>query len=1184
MARTAPALGRGRQVLAGLGALAVVAVVVALPFLLVWAAGNPLPVLGDWLGQLIDDPSAAGQRLWEALTSRDDGDLFLRALAVVGWVAAALATWGWATFLVAFVVEFVAQLRGRRLGRIPRRTVRLPGLRLQQKLAAALVAAIIGIVASPALSAAAVAPHGATPAAAAPHVPAAPAALRPASGPALAVTAPAAPVAAGSHASYLAHPVQRGESLLDIAEQYRVPWQRVAEATQGVVQPDGRSLQPGSTRVYPGWTVRIPAAPGTAAPATIPAAATATQSGPPMVYEVARGDWLWHVADRFLGEPTRWTEIAGLNPQLEHLDGRFPDHIEGGWTVRLPADAHDRGARPHASGTLVAPAAPVPGPADPGSGPVPPGQVPTPPGPAAPPGVPSAPPTASASPSATAGPSASGTPPNSAGPAPGAQPTAPTATAPTATAPSEDDGSDSGDRVVIGALTGAGLLSALLLAAVFRRRRRQRQHRRHGRRLPHPRGGATERALRVAEQPADVDRLDIALRSLAADLAARDPALLPDIAGAWIVGGDVSLVLTGPCPDPPTPWTGDGNQWTLPGDVPLPAVDDQLAPLPTLAAVGSQPGRHLLLDLERLGSLTIGGDADRALALLRYLASELACNAWSDEVDVIVAGFPVEETELLVALNPDRVRPVSSVAEAAGRLRRRVGAITAALGHTDATDTLAGRVTDVGEAWAPQVLLVADPTDADLPALDDLAQVIAAAGRCAVAVATSSHRNGIGTRHAITVTADGALHIQLPFLHTSAAAAGLPVGELEPLAEIMAQARAAVDEPTPAAPEPEGWAADTDAAGAILNLYGAGTTPAAPQPAAPDSPPPVDLADDPWAVAEPEEPPTAAPPTTQPAPRREPILDIPSPPATVAAAVTAPRREVTAAVRQRRRQADPHLDADLKAWRDQDPTRPRIGILGPVTVDAPGPVPDLRRRFHAEIIVFLAQRGARGVTGDQLSTALWPDQTIKDASRRVAITRARRWLGETPSGDPWLPEMGSDRVYKLEPGYLLDWHLFRRLRSRGEAHGPAGVKDLRAALELVRGVPLDGADRAYAAGARNPFTWLPESDIYPGHIVSAVVDTSHQLAELYLEVGDTTSTRWAVQRAWLADPYRGDDEPWHDLMRAAHMEGHASELRNLLGELMRVREAEVPEDLSPHTYAWLRPLLPDVLSASTPAS
>ncbi|MEK8106556.1 hypothetical protein NKG94_17335 [Micromonospora sp. M12] len=46
VARTAPMIDRGRQALAGIGALTVVALIIALPVLLVWAAGNPLPGLG----------------------------------------------------------------------------------------------------------------------------------------------------------------------------------------------------------------------------------------------------------------------------------------------------------------------------------------------------------------------------------------------------------------------------------------------------------------------------------------------------------------------------------------------------------------------------------------------------------------------------------------------------------------------------------------------------------------------------------------------------------------------------------------------------------------------------------------------------------------------------------------------------------------------------------------------------------------------------------------------------------------------------------------------------------------------------------------------------------------------------------------------------------------------------------
>jgi hypothetical protein len=83
----------------------------------------------------------------------------------------------------------------------------------------------------------------------------------------------------------------------------------------------------------------------------------------------------------------------------------------------------------------------------------------------------------------------------------------------------------------------------------------------------------------------------------------------------------------------------------------LPDVDGRVAPLPTLVAVGSQPGRHLLVDLERLGHVHIGGDPDRACSLVRYITSELACNSWSDDIENVLAGFAQDESELLVALS-----------------------------------------------------------------------------------------------------------------------------------------------------------------------------------------------------------------------------------------------------------------------------------------------------------------------------------------------------------------------------------------------------------------------------------------------------------------------------------------------------------------------------------------------------
>ncbi|WBC05304.1 LysM peptidoglycan-binding domain-containing protein [Micromonospora sp. WMMA1976] len=1051
-------------------------------------------------------------------------------MTLVGWAAVLLAAWTWVTFLVALVVETVAQLRGRRRGQVPRNAARIPGARFQQRAAAALIAAILGAVAAPALASAA-----------APAALTAPAVAAPRSDNAAAN--PAAPADAPTTIGYVEHPVERGESLLDIAEAYNMPWQRLAEANHGLAQPDGRSLQTGNTRVYAGWTLRIPVV-------ASPVART-MQAPDRLVYEVARGDWLAGVAERFLGDADRYPELVAINADLERRDYRFPDHIERGWRITLPSGARDHGAGDHARGRIIAGSRTQPAPSAPGTGGEPA------------PGVPEAgdEPTAPRPPDRDGSEPVPPAPPAPARPSDTPMPTASASSPSTTASPSDDSGtadparergpagedSDS-DAIVLGSLAGAGLLSALLLTAVLRRRRRQRQHRLPGRRLPHPRRGATERVLRVAEQPADVDRLDLALRGLAAALAEREQPV-PDIVAAWIVDQAVTLVLTEPCPQPPVPWTEDGAQWTLPGDAVVPAVTEQLAPLPTLVAVGSQPGRHLLLDLERLGDLTIAGGRERTGALLRYLACELACNAWSDDVDVIVAGFPATETELLVALNPGRVRASSSVREAVARLRRRAAAVSAGLNASAAPDTLAGRLTDVGEAWAPQVLFVAEPDEDDLSVLHNLGEELRDAGRCAVAVVSSATAHADSGPNTVVLDEDGLLHLALPYLQVESAAAGLPVRELEPLVEIMAQARATTDEPTPPAAEPEEWAEGTDAAGALLDLLTGGEV---------------------------------STPTngTQASPPADPIVAIPRVEQTLANAA-APAREVTAAIRQRRRQTDPHLDADLRSWREHDPTLPRISVLGPVDVHAPGPVPDQRRRFHAELIVYLAQRGNRGASAEQLTDALWPDQQVKDASRRVAITRARRWLGESPDGTAWLPEMGSDRLYRLRTGYLLDWHLFRRLRSRGESRGAAGAKDLRAALELVRGAPLDGAERAYATGTRNPFTWLPESDIYPGHLTSAIVDTAHELAELYLDAGDPTGARWAVQQAWLADPERGDDGPWHDIMRAAHSEGHTAELRNLLGELMRVREAEVPEDLTPATYALLRELLPDLLTAST---
>ncbi|MGC4745174.1 LysM peptidoglycan-binding domain-containing protein [Micromonospora sp. DT201] len=120
------------RILTGFGALAVLcALLVGAPIALLAFAGNPLP---DHLPTISE--------VGTTLTSRDDGQLFLRALAVAGW-------FGWATFAFSVLVELGAQ-------GLRRPAPKLPGMSRQQKAAAALVGSVaLILVASPAAASAA---------------------------------------------------------------------------------------------------------------------------------------------------------------------------------------------------------------------------------------------------------------------------------------------------------------------------------------------------------------------------------------------------------------------------------------------------------------------------------------------------------------------------------------------------------------------------------------------------------------------------------------------------------------------------------------------------------------------------------------------------------------------------------------------------------------------------------------------------------------------------------------------------------------------------------------------------------------------------------------------------------------------------------------------------------------------
>ncbi|WP_416906259.1 LysM peptidoglycan-binding domain-containing protein [Micromonospora echinospora] len=248
---------RTGQVLTGFGALVVLgAVLVGGPVALVALAGNPLPAEVPTL-----------DTVGTALTSRDDGQLFLRALAVLGW-------FGWATFAFSVLVEMLAQV-------LRRPTPRLPGMRNQQRAAAALVGSVALIIA-------------------------------------------ASPAATAASATY-----------------------GMSAPTTYAVSATGPATASPPTTVTP---VARGVAPVVGA---VERTATTDQT---QVYRVAKGDYLGEVAERYLEDFQSYRVLVKLNKLGD------PDRIHPGQLIRLPQQAEDGGARPHATGGLVRKPSPRPTP------------------------------------------------------------------------------------------------------------------------------------------------------------------------------------------------------------------------------------------------------------------------------------------------------------------------------------------------------------------------------------------------------------------------------------------------------------------------------------------------------------------------------------------------------------------------------------------------------------------------------------------------------------------------------------------------------------------------------------------------------------------------------------------------------------------------------------------------------
>lgn len=1155
--------------LRALGAfLALTALVVGIPAALLLTIGNPTAGLHDLFAGDVSD---------RALIS---------VLAAVAWLA-------WAQFAVAVLLELASAVRGTPLPR------RLPGLLPgQQDLARALVTALLlvpigGGALMPTVSLAN-GPASAVSMTASPkQLPdAVPMALR------TPVVSGVGIYAAQARPDATAVPYTVGDgpvTLWDIAETHLGAgerWHEIWQLSKDLPQPGGHTLT-SPRRLRVGWTVMLP--PDARSLLAISGPGREQSSRPPFV-TVAPGDTLSELAAEH-GLPD-WHPIWDLNAGRPQSDGSAltnPDLIRPGWQLDLPGTADglklDRGpgatpdaaddraepvptAAPRATEPAAAsPSGPVPGASAPAprsaftspTDPTPPPALNTPPAtePAATPTVPSASetptvPAPAASPPSLAEPVLPAlpapAPAHTMTPAPGPEPV------PTSSADQETSSPGAFSSGFTAFADGGVLLASLGLTALLRVRRRQFRERTLGRTIgtTPPELARTERALltRGPVGAPDVTWLNTALRSLVQVLD-QPGDRLPDLVAVQLAPDRLELFFALPVVRTPAPWSvsPDGLRWSVDRGVHLPydveRGRDQLSPYPVLATIGStDDGAFWLLDLEHVGVLHLMGDPKRCEDLARFLAAELAHNAWSDHLQVRTHGLGGD----LDRLNPSRVRDVTCPAEAVQEARQHLAEVI--VDHSAAPhDVLAGRLHDdsPGDGWPPHVLVAVSRDDREIG--EARAPAAAPTGLCELI----THLSRLPARTSLAIVVvdpalpavdDGwQLHLDergglfLPRLDLRLTAQGLASNEASDLAALLETARWQPDEPMPPAQGDAPWQELSDATGAPL-----------PELVVPE------LKRGCQATSTSGHSSLAADALLQP---DETLSQRSEPDASLALELRDLAPTVDAAGRKAVAQADPTLDDDLAEWLDPDSQVAKLSLLGPVHLQAHGATSSRGHDRAAEVVAYLHCRPS-GVTTQQFAAEFWPDEEAPLGRVRKYANDTRVWLGRDPrTQKDYLPRAnegdGGVGVYRIR-SVLVDAELFRRLRLRGLAQGlPGGLGDLETALRLVTGPPMQ---RLRPGGGG----WLTQTPVQH-HYTAMIADTSHTVASHHLRGGNHAKAHDAASVSLNAAGQ--DDVALLDLVAAAQMAGDEATASAYVTRVLFNNEAEMPEDLPPRTFAFL---------------
>ncbi|KQY55743.1 hypothetical protein ASD11_14620 [Aeromicrobium sp. Root495] len=575
-----------------------------------------------------------------------------------------------------------------------------------------------------------------------------------------------------------------------------------------------------------------------------------------------------------------------------------------------------------------------------------------------------------------------------------------------------------------GLASGGALLAGALLLKLRRAHAERRRNRKPGLMLASPTVelGPVEKSAAAARGRAEVDVMiidEMLRRAASSGLAANGYA--PDLESIQVTSSSVTLNLASAAPAPAgTAWIAseDLRSWSVDKNRDLEDlgdhVPDRSAPWPLAVVVGHDESGTWLLNIEGR-NLALVGDADASSGLARYMAAELACNPWSRDVSVNLHDI-AEET---IPLNRGRLRSgdqqstAKSFAQAARNTRSRLDAYD--------MDVVSARVTGHDpDPWVSIVALGAGSAELWSDFREAIAEDSSRAAAALVIIGGADETND----EKLTLEAAGGLRVESLGLDLSAC--HLSAAEAKSCAALLEHVAGAADvEPEPLAGD-QAWAGFATSLGTLRDEF-------------------------------------TVDPRVQSIEPAEAILDSEDQAIAQAGCATEEDIErlapaVTTTISEKVRASDPELDTDLAAWADENTTRPRLRLLGPVTATTSGDALDRRRAYYTEVLAYLATR-PHGATREQVAATF--DISVDRASTVVGILR--KWCGTDPlTGMPYLPEAIKSKsavqrgvgVYEV-PSVIVDIDLVRRLRLRGEARGPEGIEDYWRALRLVAGRPFD---------------------------------------------------------------------------------------------------------------------------------